>query len=492
MTPRSLIIRAAAVVALLVGTLLLWINPSFEAGQSARAQAPSPVPPVSPPPAAPGPQVATPIPTVRELGEAFSTVAEGVSPSVVSLQIEAQMERSRMPFFFGGPPGMGPDQGIQRGGGSGVIIRDDGYVLTNNHVIEHASRIEVVLRDGRRLTGTVVGSDPALDLAVIRVAARGLPAARFADVASVRPGEWVVAIGAPFGLDYTVTAGVVSAVGRAGLGANEIEDYIQTDASINPGNSGGPLVDLSGRVVGINTMIIGRGTGIGFALPGDLAQRAAEQIITSGRVRRAWIGVGFQELTPELATHLQMPADRGHRGALVSSVETGSPAARQGLRSGDIIVSVNDQPVAQGRDLLRTVLRSNVGESLRLGVVRDGQLRQTVVSTAERPGAERAQAPNRRSSAPVGPGFQLDTLTPQIARQLRVDTSQGVVVAEVTPGAPADHAGLQRADVIVEADRQPVRGPDDVRRGLADGQVLLRVLRGDGGAFFTVLNMTNP
>jgi serine protease Do len=219
---------------------------------------------------------------------ALTDVAESVSPSVVSIQVEVTKPQNEgFPFFFGGQ-GRG---GIVRGGGSGVILRPDGYVLTNNHVVREASRIEVRLKNGKSFPASVVGADPATDLAMLKIDAKGLPPAEFASSDKARVGQFVIAIGSPFGLDYTVTTGVLSAKGRGGIGANEIEDYLQTDASINPGNSGGPLVNLHGRVLGINTMIIGRGSGIGFAIPSEIAQRVARQLIESGTVKRAWLGV---------------------------------------------------------------------------------------------------------------------------------------------------------------------------------------------------------
>ncbi|MGB5285260.1 MAG: trypsin-like peptidase domain-containing protein, partial [Polyangiales bacterium] len=297
---------------------------------------------------------------------ALSNVAEMVSPTVVSIQVEVSGPRNNgFPSFFGGQ-GRG---GIVRGGGSGVILRSDGYILTNNHVVHEASRIDVRLKDGKSYPATLVGADSATDLAMLKIDARGLPQAEFASSEAARVGQFVIAIGSPFGLDYTVTTGVLSAKGRGGIGANEIEDYLQTDASINPGNSGGPLIDLQGRVLGINTMIIGRGSGIGFAIPAEIAQRVASQLIASGAVKRAWLGVSFQEITPELAAHFGGNFDGG---ALVNAVVPGGPAEKAGLQAGDVITSIDKQRIREGHDLLRTVLRRGVGERLSL-VVRRGE-----------------------------------------------------------------------------------------------------------------------
>ena len=260
---------------------------------------------------------------------ALTDVAESVSPSVVSIQVEVTRPQNEgLPFFFGSQ-GRG---GIVRGGGSGIILRPDGYILTNNHVVNQASRIEVRLKNGKSFPAKLVGADSATDLAMLKIDARNLPQAEFGSSEKARVGQFVIAIGSPFGLDYTVTTGVLSAKGRGGIGANEIEDYLQTDASINPGNSGGPLVNLQGRVLGINTMIIGRGSGIGFAIPAEIAQRVARQLIDNGTVKRAWLGVSFQELTPELAAHF---GGNFEGGALINAIVPGAHAATRTVRAAD-------------------------------------------------------------------------------------------------------------------------------------------------------------
>lgn len=426
------------------------------------------------------------IASAQELGQAFTAVAERVSPSVVSVRVQARLPvgaNGAMPFGpFGPAP---PDDGFAHGNGSGLVIRPDGYILTNNHVIQHAVRIQVQLQDGRRYDAQVVGTDPATDLAVLRIPARDLPALTFADSRSVRPGQWAIAIGSPFGLDYSVTTGVVSSVGRGGLGMNEIEDYIQTDASINPGNSGGPLVDLDGRVIGVNTMIVGRGTGIGFAVSAELARRVTTQILTHGEVRRPWIGVAFQELTPELASAFSL-GDRARGGALIADVVPEGPAARAGLRPGDVVVSVDGQPVQEGRDLLRAVLDRDIGARVRVEVVRSGRRQPLVLTTAARP--DDGQTPPSPAPAPAPArspteGLSLAPLTP--AQRTQVGTP-GALVTDVAPGSEADRAGLRRGDVIVEADGREVRAPDQVASAVQNGRVLLRVRRGEN-AFFTVL-----
>lgn len=420
----------------------------------------------------------------NQLSDAFASVAESVSPSVVRISVEAKQDVPDMFRFFGGPQGESPRNSV-KGAGSGVVFTADGNILTNNHVVEHATRINVSFKDGRSFRAKVVGSDPAVDLAVLKIDAKNLPVATFGDSGKARVGEWVLAIGAPFGLDYTLTAGVLSAKGR-GIGANEIEDYLQTDASINPGNSGGPLVNLHGHVLGINTVIIG-GSGIGFAIPSNLARNVGEQLIAKGRVSRAWIGVSFQELTPELSQGL---GKTDTHGALVSSVVAKGPAANAGIRPGDVIEKVDADPVVQGKDLLRSVLLKPVGSEVTLAVRRDGKVQTMKLKTGERPGDMRAEAASGREKGtqPEGAlGLNLQQLTPQIASELDYKGSGKVVVAGVRPGSPAASGGIERGDVIVEADKKTVQSPSDIADAAKDGKVMLRVER-KSGSFFTVLS----
>jgi S1-C subfamily serine protease len=291
----------------------------------------------------------------------------------------------------------------------------------------------------------------------------------------MRVGDWVVAVGSPFGLETTVTAGVLSATGRAGLGMNPIEDYLQTDASINPGNSGGPLVNLAGEVIGINTMIVGQGTGIGFAIPADMAKSAADQLIASGRVERAWIGVGVQDLSPSLARSFGVgPND----GAVVSQIVPGSPAERAGLQVGDVVVSAGDREIHASQDVVRAVLAGRPGTTLALRVRRGGRELSQTVALGVRPGeneqvASRGEARRPSAQATGGLGLQLE------------QTPNGkVTVFGVQPGGPADRAGLSRGDVIMEIDRRPVRDAADAAARLrANPRALLRIERRDEALF---------
>jgi serine protease Do len=402
---------------------------------------------------------------------ALTDVAESVSPSVVSIQVEvARPQNGGSPFFFGGQ-GRG---GIVRGGGSGVILRPDGFILTNNHVVHQASRIEVRLKNGKSFPATLVGADSATDLAMLKIDARGLPQAEFASSEKARVGQFVIAIGSPFGLDYTVTTGVLSAKGRGGIGANEIEDYLQTDASINPGNSGGPLVNLQGRVLGINTMIIGRGSGIGFAIPAEIAQRVARQLIDNGTVKRAWLGVSFQEITPELAAHFGGKFDGG---ALINAVVPQGPADKAGLQAGDVITGIGGQEIREGHDLLRTVLRHGVGERLSLEVRRGDKTKNIFLVTGERPSEDSAQSRHQGVQDNSMLGLALEDLTPRLRERFRYEGDGRVFVRGVAPGSDADRAGLRPGDIILQADRQPVRSIGDVRTALKDGKALLYVER---------------
>ena len=462
-----------------------------QANVSPGASSPSAAPPTSPASGS-SPAVAAAVAhsALESLESAFTQVAESVSSSVVAIRIESR-RKLRSPFggfpfgeLFGLPEERDQYQ-IQHGTGSGVVIRSDGYILTNKHVVEGASRVDAVFRDGTHLHGKTVGVDDATDLAVVKVEAQRLRVAPFADSNRTRPGQWVVAIGSPFGLDYTVTVGVVSAVGRGELGANEIEDYLQTDASINPGNSGGPLVNLRGEVVGINTMIVGQGTGIGFAIPSSLARIVSDQLISKGAVHRAYIGVGFQELTPDLATHFGV---QGRGGALVSSIIPGSPAETAGLLAGDVIVGVDGQRVRESRDLLRALLQRQVGAKIGLLAVRDKRERSFELVTQEKPSAARpSKERERHRQAPAGTtdqlGLEIEPMTKQLADRLGYTRGNGAVVTSVRRGGAAERAGLRPGDVIMEADRKPVAGPDDVTRALHDGNALLRVQRGANASY---------
>jgi serine protease Do len=410
----------------------------------------------------------------RRMSEAFVAVAERVSPSVVQIDVTARDEKAdALAHLFGKA---GQDEPIARGMGSGVVFTPDGAILTNNHVVEDALTITVRLRDGRYLPARLIGRDPATDLAVIKIDATGLPAAKFADSDAARVGEWVVAIGSPFGLGYSVTAGVLSAKGRGGIGMNAIEDYLQTDASINPGNSGGPLCDLQGDVVGINTMIVGKGQGIGFAVPSTMAQRVATQILKTGRVSRAWLGVGVQDISPELASAMRLTAGAG---ALVNNVAQDGPAFRANIRPGDVVAAVAGRPVHDGHDLVRETIAQPVGQAVPLEIIRSGQHYSTSVTLAERPEAPVELAPSQQTQPHQGLGLVVRDLTPQQAAQLGLGSRTLPVVTQVAPGSTSDREGLRPNDVIVEVNGTPDPTSAQVAEAGRAGSILLRVKRAD-------------
>jgi serine protease Do len=428
-------------------------------------------------------------------------LAEKLTPAVVNVRTAGEARRLRTPQipepfrrFFPQPPEGGEREVRPRGIGSGFIIEADGYIVTNHHVVDGAKSVEVALADGRTLQARVVGSDPETDLALLKIEASGLPTVPLGSSAALKVAEPIMAIGNPFGLDHTVTVGIVSATGRF-IGQGRFDDFIQTDAAINPGNSGGPLINTRGEVVGIASAIFSRGggfQGIGFAIPIDLAKPVLMQLKTAGKVTRGWLGVTIQPLTQELAKSFGLS---GTQGALVASVADESPAAKAGVRPGDVIVAYDGKPVDGPRTLPSLVANTPVGRSVPLVVVRDGS-RQTLTVTVgnladsrEARAATPTQQPESRSSERLG--LALSELTPELAQRFGLQAERGVVVTEVKPDSPAAVAGLAPGDLIREVNRVPVRGLDDVERGIARGpaggsQVLLRVER-EGSQRYVVI-----
>jgi serine protease Do len=419
----------------------------------------------------------------KKLSDVFVNVAERVSPSVVQIDVTVHDESADQVLRWLGRNG-GGDSAVEHGTGSGVVFTADGAILTNNHVVDGALTINVHLRDGRLLPARLLGRDPATDLAVVKVDAQGLVPAKFADSENARVGEWVVAVGSPFGFGYTVTAGVLSAKGRSGLGMNLIEDYLQTDASINPGNSGGPLCNLDAQVIGINSMIVGKGQGIGFAIPSALARRAAEQILETGHVERAWIGVGVQDLTPELAAAFKLDP---RAGALVNAVSDGGPAQKAQIHPGDVLASVGGKQVHDGRELIRELIAHDVGQSVQVEVVRNGQHYGTMVTLAARPEPPVPALPVQQQNAPQqGLGLGVRELSPQQAASMGLPARSLPLVSSIAPGSSADRVGLRAGDVIVEVDGIAMPTAQQLQQSAMDGQLLLRVQRG-AKAFYAAL-----
>jgi serine protease Do len=418
---------------------------------------------------------ASPPAVSRGARESFAPAVASAAPAVVHVKVT-----SITPSAF---PGVGAPDAVRQGSGSGFIIEADGLVLTNDHVVANAREITVTLKDGRELPARVRGRDPKTDLAVLTVdAPEPLPVATLGDSDALSVGDWVIAIGNPFGLDNSVTAGIVSAKGRA-IGAGPYDEFIQTDAPINPGNSGGPLLDENGAVVGINTAIFSRSggsIGIGFAVPINLAKRLVPQMQKDGRVTRAWLGVTLQKLTPDLAETMKVEPGRG---VLVSGVTPEGPAARAGVAPGDVIVRWDGTAIDDHATLPTLVAATPVGKTVEVEALRDGTQRTfsvTVAKLAEESVAQaEADTPGR-----VRWGLGLQDLSPTDRRQLGLDDQHGVGVASVTPGSPADTAGVEAGDVVLEVNRRPVASTDSVRQEAGktpSGQPLLLLLRAQDG-----------
>jgi len=404
----------------------------------------------------------------------FAAVAEAVKPAVININtVSSRSGPGRTPFeeyfgeeffrrFFGDLPERIP----QRSLGSGVIVDPSGIALTNAHVVERASEIEVVTLDGAKHKAKVVGADRKTDLAVLKLEGKGgFKHVRLGDSDSVQVGDWVIAVGSPFGLQATVTAGIVSAKARQ-LGQGPFDDFLQTDAAINPGNSGGPLVNMQGEVVGINTAIVAGGSGIGFAIPSNMAQRIYTELVAKGRVTRGWLGVSIQPLTPELAKSF---GAKDTKGILVSDVLTDSPAAKAGLRAGDILLEFEGKAMEGPGDLQRAVGLTAPGQVAKLKVWREQAERTVEVKIGEAPEEREAtERPGPGRPAPTTLGLEVRPITPEIARQLNLRSTEGVVVARVEEGTSAADAGIQRGDVIREINRQRVRSIADWERLVKD------------------------
>ncbi len=418
----------------------------------------------------------------------FVPIAKKMNPTVVNVYTTQIIETPAMPFpnddifkwFFGENNPFGhffnaPRKFKRRSLGSGFIIDEKGYILTNNHVVEKASEIKVKLFDGTTYKAKVVGKDPKTDVALIKIDPKGkkLHVAELGDSDALQIGEWVLAIGNPFGLSYTVTAGIVSAKGRV-IGEGPYDNFIQTDASINPGNSGGPLVNTQGKVVGINTAIIARAQGIGFAIPINMVKALLPQLRTKGKVVRGWLGVTVQPLTDALAKALKVPEKKG---ALVSEVMKGSPAEKGGLKSQDVIVEFNGKPVKSGRDLSIAVAATRPGTKVTIKVIRNGRPKLLKFRVGTMPdNVESGMVLNNTEKTAKKLGMKVTNVPPEVASRLGI--SGGVYVAELDPTGPAAEAGIQQGDVIVEVNRHKVKNLGDFNR------VISHIRR---GAYITML-----
>ena len=457
------------------------------------------------PPAAPAPAPDSKA-LLRALEDAFVSVADRATPSVVNVSVKLKPEAAqeegpspemeeRFREFFGpelferffrrrAPREDG------RAAGSGVIVDARGYILTNNHVVENASAIEVRLSDGRKFKATLVGRDARTDLAVLKIESPApLPVAELGDSDRLRVGQWAIAIGNPFGLDRTVTAGIISATGRTHVGVATYEAFIQTDASINPGNSGGPLLNLDGRVIGINTAIVSSGQGIGFAIPITMARDIMTQLIARGRVVRGWLGVVIQDLTPELAAGFGVKEDAG---VLVADVMKDGPAAAAGLRPGDVIVEFGGAAIKDVPDLQKRVASVEPGRAAPVKVMREKKMVTLSVTIGEQPTDDAMEA----ESGDEVLGLTVEPLTPETAQQNRLAARSGLLVTEVAPGSAGAAAGIRAGDAILEVNRRPVSDAAAFRQavaGLKPGEsVPVYLQRGGGANEYVVLTAPRP
>lgn len=415
----------------------------------------------------------------HQLNQAYESVYDRVAPTVVVIDVSKADKPGTnenpfegFDFFFRGPHGDEGDQQPDQSEGSGFFVRPDGYILTNNHVVDGADKIEVKLKDGRSFQAKVIGVDDRTDIAVIKIEAAGVPTVQLANSDDVKVGQLVCAIGAPYKFDYTFTTGVVSAKGRNELLADKYEDYIQTDAAINPGNSGGPLCDIDGNVIGMNTLIHGLNRGLGFAISSNLARQVSDQLITSGHIVRPWLGIIIESLNEQNRGEVFKGIDKG---VIVRTIQADTPAAKSDLRPADVITEVDGVSVGSSRELQREVLKKRVGDQVNLGIWRNGRKMTVAVKTEELPGetANRLATSGPAPSAPpedpaAAYGLQVQDITPDLVQELELKSERGIVVTAVTPNSPAAVADIQPGDVITEVGRTAVHDVPSFEKVVAD------------------------
>ena len=452
------------------------------------------------------------ISTLQNLSDTYVKVAEDVSHAVVYIEISKTMaspagfpggrmpEGMPFPFFFD-PRGQGrgmpqmpqQDQGPSPvGSGSGFIISPDGYIVTNHHVAGEADALKVTLEDGRTFDAKLVGSDPQTEVALLKIDAEGLPVVELGDSDNVHVGEWILAVGSPFGLDFTVTSGIVSAQGRSEVGIVDYANFIQTDAAINPGNSGGPLINLRGEVIGMNTAIIsssGGNNGIGLAIPVNMVKYVVNDLKKDGKVDRGFLGVSIQNLTPEMSQWFDM---KGDHGALIGEVVDGSPAAKAGLEKDDIVVGFDGHVVNDAGALRSRVATTEPGKKLSIEVLRKGKHLEKTVELGKLDSNEIVGDRNTPEGR-TGLGLQLQDMTGAIAEQLGFTGDHGVVIAAVQPGSAAEREGIEPGTVVTEVNRQPVANVKEFKEamelGKSKGSVLMNIQK-DGHSRYVALKLS--
>jgi serine protease Do len=429
----------------------------------------------------------------------FADLVEVLKPSVVNISTTSMVKQrgffqqapkspygQKDPFedffkkFFGGNS---PQKEFKRQGlGSGFIISEDGYVVTNNHVVARAEDIKVILEDGTEFKAEVIGKDPKTDLAVLKIEADyDFVAVQVGNSEDLRIGDWVMAIGNPFGLGYTVTSGIISAKGRS-LGLGAYDDFIQTDAPLNPGNSGGPLFNLNGEVIGVNTAIAARGQGIGFAIPINLASNVINQLKNSGKVVRGWLGVIIQEITPEIAEGIGLQSTDG---ALIADVSPDSPADKAGLKSGDVVIKFNNQPIEEFSDLTRFVGAAKPDSDVNLTIIRNGSEKGLNVQLGELKDKLKPAEQDKQPESKIG--LNVKEITPELAQKYKLDREEGVIIFNVERGSKAFNAGFRSGDIIVNIDKEEIKSIDDYEKAIekvVNGKLaLFLVKRGESSLY---------
>ncbi len=435
---------------------------------------------------------------------AFSGIVHVISPLVVNISTSKTVvnkDSSSDPHSFGGPfsdffeynlPKKWKEQSL----GSGVVVSSDGYIITNNHVVEKSDEIKVTLYDQQDYKGIIIGTDPKTDIAVIKISAKNLPSIKWGNSDNLQVGEFVLAFGNPYSLGHTVTMGIVSALGRANVGIADYEDFIQTDAAINPGNSGGPLVNIKGELVGINTAIFSRTggyQGIGFAVPSNMAKSVMTQLINEGKVTRGWLGVTIQNLTPELAREFGL---KETTGALVTDIFKGSPAQKADIKRGDVILEVNDKKTRNVESLRNIVAQSKVGSKIKLKILRDSNTLIVNIDVTEFPQDMAQAAPDEPSDDLLTKekaltGLSVMELTRDIAKQLGLSNNEkGVVIVKVDHGSSAEDSGLKKGDVIQEINKKKIKDLNDFNKilpGIKEGDTVLMFINRGGNKFYITL-----